>query len=70
MTPNPQDSEPHRWLYRLQDWVQPTAAWQTYCVIWEPLPFPSRDLHRNLRLWFTGTGKAWVDDVELFAWEP
>lgn len=70
MSPNENDAEPHRWMYRLQDWVQPPATWQTYCVMWEPPVYPSRAVHRNLYLSYSGTGKAWVDDVELFAWEP
>jgi serine/threonine protein kinase len=70
MSPSERDPMPHRWMYRLQDWVQPTAVWQTYYLMWEPPAFASRPEHRNLYLQYAGTGKAWVDDVELFAWEP
>ncbi len=70
MQPDAQDQEPDRWRYSLQGWVKPTEQWQTYYVIWEQPPFPTRGVHRVLRVWYTGTGKVWVDDVELFAWEP
>jgi hypothetical protein len=69
MPPDSQDQEPDRWRYYLRSWVKPTSDWQTYFVIWEQPPFALRSLHRVLRIWYTGTGKVWVDDVELFAWE-
>jgi serine/threonine protein kinase len=70
MTPGFRDTYPDRWQYQLQDWVTPSRQWQRYTVIWEQPPFPLREAYRNLDIWYSGTGKVWVDDVELFPWDP
>jgi len=55
--------------YRLQDWVQPTAEWRTYCVVWEWPPFCTESGGRNVVIEYHGLGKVWLDGVELFTWE-
>ena len=61
---------PNRWMYWSPAWVTPTDEWQTYLVISECPPFPTRVLHRNLVIDLRGTDQVWVDDVELFVWQP
>jgi hypothetical protein len=70
MQPEAADPLPNRWAYRFPVWVTPANDWQSYLVIFESPPFPSRVLHRNLVIDATGTGQIWVDDVALFAWQP
>jgi hypothetical protein len=55
--------------YRLQDWVQPSHEWLTYCVVWEWPPYSTEGSARNVLIEYQGLGKVWVDDVELFTWE-
>jgi hypothetical protein len=54
--------------YRLQDWVQPTPDWRTYCLVWEWPPYCSEAGSRNVVVEYHGLGKVWVDDLELFIW--
>jgi hypothetical protein len=70
LNPEPDDAAPGRWLYRCPVWVAPAADWQTYVVVVEAPPFPTRPLHRNLVIDAISAGQVWVDDVELFAWQP
>jgi hypothetical protein len=60
----------NRWRYLAPVWVTPTGEWQTYLVVLESPPFPTRPLHRNLSITLRGAGQVWVDDVELFVWQP
>jgi hypothetical protein len=68
--PESGDTVANRWQYRCPTWVTPTADWQTYLVVVESPPFPTRVLHRNLVIDLAATGQVWVDDVELFVWQP
>jgi hypothetical protein len=70
LKPQPADPLPNRWLYRCPAWVTPADDWQTYVVVAESPPFPTLILHRNLVIDLAGTGQVWVDDVELFVWQP
>lgn len=58
------------WVYRCPAWVAPGRDWQTYLVVTEVPPFEPLTRHRNLVVDLAGGGRAWVDDVELFAWQP
>jgi hypothetical protein len=55
--------------YRLEDWVQPTTRWHTYCVVWEWPPYCTEPDWRNVVVAYQGQGKVWLDDVELFTWQ-
>jgi hypothetical protein len=70
LAPEPGDPTPNRWLYWCPTWVTPDAEWQTYLVVVESPPFPTHGLHRNLVIDLAAPGQVWVDDVELFAWQP
>ncbi|HEX4608092.1 MAG TPA: hypothetical protein VH092_07795, partial [Urbifossiella sp.] len=70
LAPEPGDPAGGRWLYRSPAWVTPAADWQTYVVVVETPPYPTQTLHRNLVVDLAGTGQVWVDDIELFAWQP
>lgn len=65
--PAPADTEVR--LYRLDDAVTPSPAWQTYYVLWEWPAYCVEADRRNLVIRYTGRGEVWVDDVELFPWE-
>jgi hypothetical protein len=72
--PKPDDPIPNRWRYWSPAWVTPTDKWQTYLVVFESPPFPTRLPLRNLVIELTATRPAaadqvWVDDVELFVWQ-
>jgi len=54
--------------YRLEDCIQPSPEWRTYCVVWEWPPYCTEGNGRNVVIEYRGTGKAWVDDVEIFVW--
>jgi hypothetical protein len=64
------DPTPNRWSYQVPVWVTPAEDWQTYVVIHEAPPFRTQPTHRNLCLVAVGAGRVWVDDVELFVWQP
>jgi hypothetical protein len=55
--------------YKLENWVTPSREWQTYFTIWEWPPFCQDPGFRNLVIFYAGTGKVWVDDVEIYKWE-
>ncbi len=55
--------------YRLADWVQPTAEWRTYCVVWEWPSYATEGGGRNVVVEYQGLGKVWLDEVGLFPWE-
>jgi serine/threonine protein kinase len=55
--------------YRFEDWITPTREWQTCYVIWEWPPYCQDPSFRNLVVLYPGTGKVWLDDVEIFTWE-
>ncbi|MBN9517676.1 serine/threonine protein kinase [bacterium] len=61
---------PDWWLYRSPDWVTPAGGWQTYLVVTEAPPLPPLPRHRNLVIDLADAGQVWVDDVELFTWQP
>jgi serine/threonine-protein kinase len=61
---------PDRFLYRCTGWVRPTDDWQTYLVIVQTPPFPTRVPDCKLVIDVVGTGQVWVDDVEWFVWQP
>jgi hypothetical protein len=66
----PDDPQPNRWLYWIPAWVTPADDWQTYVVVQESPPYPTRVVHRNLVIDIAAAGQVWVDDVELFVWQP
>jgi hypothetical protein len=68
--PEPGNPPGGRWLYRSPAWVTPAGEWETYVVVTETPPYPVGALHRNLVIDLAGTGRVWVDDVELFVWQP
>jgi len=75
LPPEPGDPDPDQWMYRIPAWITPTQEWQTYLVILESPPFPTRVLHRKLVIDVAAAQPAaadqvWVDDVELFLWQP
>jgi hypothetical protein len=70
LPPEADDPLPNRWLYRSPDWVTPSQDWQTYLVVTESPPFPARVVHRNLVIDVAAADQVWVDDVELFVWQP
>ena len=70
LPPEPDDPVTNRWLYQSLALVTPTNEWQTYLQISECPPFPARGVHRNLVIDVVGSGQIWVDDVELFVWQP
>jgi hypothetical protein len=72
ITPLPQLPDPRRtvWSYRVPTHVTPTGDWQTYLVVYDVPPFPTRATNRNLTVEVLGNGRVWVDDVELFVWQP
>jgi serine/threonine protein kinase len=55
--------------YRPLDWVQPTANWQKYAIIWDWPEHCTETWYRNIEVLFTGPGEVWVDDVEMFTWD-
>jgi hypothetical protein len=55
----------HFWV---NDWVRPSSAWQTYCVVWQWPPYCTSNF-RNITIQFGGEGKIWIDNVELFTWD-
>jgi hypothetical protein len=55
--------------YQLDDWVRPGPQWQTYYMIWEWPAYCQDPSFRNLVVLYAGTGKLWLDDLELFTWE-
>jgi hypothetical protein len=55
--------------YHLLDAVAPEAGWRTYYTIWEWPPYCREAFYRNLEITYTGLGRVWVDDIELFPWE-
>jgi hypothetical protein len=61
------DEEPRQ--YRLDDWVTPGREWRTYYVIWEWPPYCREPGFRNLVVFYAGTGRVWLDDLEVFTWE-
>jgi eukaryotic-like serine/threonine-protein kinase len=61
------DEEPRQ--YQLDDWVTPGREWQTYYMIWEWPPYCQAPGFRNIVVLYAGTGKVWLDDVEIFPWE-
>ncbi len=71
-TPPPQVPDLQRtvWPYRVPAHVTPTEDWQTYLVVCDVPPFPTRATYRSLVVEVLGTGRVWVDDVELFTWQP
>jgi hypothetical protein len=70
LPPEADDPLPNRWVYRSPDWVTPSQDWQTYLVVTESPPFPARVVHRNLVIDVAAADEVWVDDVELFEWQP
>jgi serine/threonine protein kinase len=73
--PDSNDPTAKTWLYSYPAWVMPTEEWQTFIIVAEVPPFPTRDSNRDLIIDLTavrstGTDQAWVDDVELFLWHP
>jgi serine/threonine protein kinase len=58
-----------RW-YRCRTWLTPSTEWTTAHIIWKVPNFPSTDTHRNLVIDLAGADRVWVDDVELFSWQP
>lgn len=73
LPPEPGESVSNRLLYRSPAWVTPATQWQTYLVIVECPSFQT--LHRNLVIDLgaarpEATDEVWVDDVELFVWQP
>jgi hypothetical protein len=61
------DQEPRQ--YRLDDWVTPGREWRTYYVVLEWPPHCRDPGFRNLVVFYTGPGRVWLDDVEVFTWE-
>jgi hypothetical protein len=55
--------------YKLENWVTPGREWQTYYTIWEWPPYCQDPGYRNLVVFYAGTGKVWIDDLEIFTWE-
>jgi hypothetical protein len=70
LAPQADDPLPNRWLFRVPVWVRPTVEWQTYLVIYESPPFPSRTIDRNLVVDVSGTDQVWVDALAWFVWRP
>jgi hypothetical protein len=66
--PHAPDQEPRH--YRLDDWVTPGRDWRTYYTVWEWPEYCRDPGFRNLVLFYAGTGKVWIDNVEVFPWEP
>jgi hypothetical protein len=55
--------------YVTDDWVQPSPVWRTYYTLF---PWPSyckSGDFRNLIISYTGEGKVWVDQIEVFPWQ-
>jgi hypothetical protein len=61
------DEEPRQ--YRMEDWVTPGPEWQNYYTIWEWPPYCQNPGFRNVVVLYAGTGKIWLDDLEIFVWE-
>lgn len=61
-------------VYRLTDWITPKREWLRYYVVWESPPLdqaaPGKGKFGLVAISYHGPGRVWVDDVELFAWEP
>lgn len=55
--------------YWVDDWVTPGREWQTYYTIWEWPPYCQDPRVRNIVILYAGTGKVWLDDLEIFTWE-
>jgi hypothetical protein len=66
-TPKPEE-ETRRIV--IEDWITPTQEWQTYYVVWDWPPYCQQPYHRNVVVQYMGIGKIWVDNVEVFSWEP
>lgn len=58
------------WWYRCRAWVKPPTEWTSYVVVWDNPSFSTQDLHRKLVIDLATPDEVWVDDVELFAWQP
>ena len=65
--PHGSNEEPRQ--YRVEDWIAPSHEWQTHYVIWEWPPYCQDPSFRNVVVFYTGTGKVWLDDLEIFMWE-
>jgi serine/threonine protein kinase len=61
------DEEPRQ--YKLENWVTPTTQWRSYYTVWEWPPYCHDPAFRNLVVYLVGTGKVWLDDLEVFVWE-
>jgi hypothetical protein len=75
LKPEKNDPVENRWMYFSPIYATPTTEWRTYCTVFESPPFPTRILHRNAVIDITAnppsaTDRIWVDDVELFTWQP
>lgn len=62
------DGTEGNWLYRCVNWVAPGAGWQTYLMVFERPPYPTRIIHRNIVIEAAAGSNVWVDDVVLFEW--
>jgi hypothetical protein len=63
------DSSEEPRLCKLENWVRPGRDWQTYYVIWQWPSYCVIPDSRNLVVFYAGTGKLWLDDLEVFTWE-
>jgi serine/threonine protein kinase len=66
----PNEPPSNRWWYRCIAWVKPPAEWTTYVVVWDAPSLPSPVPDRKMVIDVAYPGQVWVDDVELFAWQP
>ncbi|MBA4065409.1 MAG: hypothetical protein C0501_17185 [Isosphaera sp.] len=68
-TPAGEPVDPSLWVVQGQRWFTPGPEWRTYAVVTETPPFPTRGPDRKVSVG-AAAGEVWVDDVELFAWQP
>jgi hypothetical protein len=65
----PDSAEENMLEYVLDDWVQPGSEWRTFYVLFPWPSFCKSGDFRNLILSYTGEGKIWVDQIEVFPWQ-
>ena len=54
----------------MSDWVRPEPGWHSYITVWEWPPYSRETIHRNVWISYAGDGKIWIDQVEMFLWDP
>lgn len=65
----PHDAAEEPRQYRIEDWVTPSREWRSYYVIWEWPPYCHLPDVRNVVVLYSGIGKVWLDDLEVYTWE-